>query len=63
MSEQRYFRTDKEKLSFDNQNNFSFEYANKNDPLSELLNNSPKDESFFNCNDLDIYFHNNNIIR
>ena len=63
MSEQRYFRTDKEKLSFDNQNNFSFEYANKNDPLSELLNNSPKDESFYNFNELDIYFHNNNIIR
>ena len=62
MSEQRYFVTDKEKLSFDNQNNFSFEFANENDPFSEFLNNSPKDESFFNYNDLDIYFHNN-IIR
>ena len=63
MSEQRYFVTDKEKLSFNNENNFSLEFSNKNDLFSELLNNSPKDESFYNFNNLDIYFHNNNIIR
>ena len=62
MSEQRYFGTNIKELSFDNPNNFSFESPNEFefDPFSELRNNSPKDESSSNFNDLNVYFHNNN---
>ena len=62
MSEQRYFVTNIKELSFDNPNNFSFESPNEFEfnPFSELRNNSPKDESSSNFNDLNVYFHNNN---
>ena len=62
MSEQRYFVTNIKELSFDNPNNCRFESSNEFefDPFSELRNNSPKDESSSNFNDLNVYFHNNN---
>lgn len=63
MSEQRYSESDKENILIDNEKNFSFKYPNEYDPFSELLNNSPGDGSFSNFNDLDVYFHNNNVIR